>query len=271
LAISLPGIAQRGGRLGVVYGVANTKLMNADDQKAKENILKMLPTYGAQYALEAGYNWRYAGVFAQVMRNNYGQKYTRDGYLPAMTKLKYIRPVIGFNFNSDPAKDVRFVGCLGAGFGRLISYSDISNAYNPSTGRIATTTYSGTNITMTDTSTLSGQLNDGIYYNSDGNAFLGLGTEIRVDKRWLFGIMLRGDYGLEKVENYDVLKRTEIVNGAALTTNYEHWRYAPSKYERDYFYTNTRSASNNFAIGAYFSLKYILPSKALLDYEMDGF
>jgi hypothetical protein len=269
--LSISAIAQRGGRLGMVYGVAKTSMQNKDDLAVDKKILQLLPTAGSQYGVEAGYAWRYFGVSMQIMRNHYGQAYLRDNYLTARTRLTYTRPSFILNFNSNPAKDVRICGYFGAGYGTLNKYKDVANYHNPATGAITTAEYANSNFTISDTNTVGGYLSSGIYYKSDVTAFGALGTEVRIDKRWLCNLMLRTDYGIEKLENYNKTKRT-FVNGTATTTSdYEHWRYSTSKFERDVNYSTIRTASNNFAFGLYFGFKYIIPSKAILDYEIDGF
>jgi hypothetical protein len=264
-------LAQRGGRLGVVYGVARTSMMNADDSKADARVLKLLPTYGAQKGLEIGYGFRYFGISLQIMRNKYGQAYLRDNYLTARTSLTYTRPSVVLNFNSNPAKDVRFCGNVGVGYGFLNKLSDVANYHNPATGVITTASYSKTEYTITDTNVQKGFLSNSIYYNSDVTAFGSLGMEVRMNPRWLVAFTLRGDFGLEKLENYDAIKKTVLNGTTSTTSDYEHWRYSPTKYERDFMYSGVRAASNNFAAGMYISIKYVIPSKAIMDYEMSGF
>lgn len=269
--LSISTNAQRGGRLGATYGVASTQMSNANDAAADAKILKALPTAGSQYGLELGYMWRYFGISLQVMRNHYGQNYLRDNYLPASTKLTYTRPSFVVNFNSNPAKTVRLCGYGGLGYGLLNKYRETAAYHNPATGVIRTEEYTKSSFTISDTNTVSGFLNDNIYYRSDATAFGALGAEIRIDQKWLCNFMVRVDYGLEKLENYERMKRTVVNGSQTITTDYEHWRYAPSKFERDFMYTGVRTGSSNFATGIYFGVKYILASKAVLDYEMDGY
>jgi Outer membrane protein beta-barrel domain len=262
--------AQRGGRLGIVTGAASIQMVNADDNAADKTKLKSIATLGWQRGVELGYTWRYFGLSLQVMNSQFGQKYMIGSNF-AQTKLNYTRPTLLFNFTSNPRNDIRFSGFLGGALGFLNSYSDVSQTVNPITGMLTTTTYSNKTFTINDTGKLNGTLSDGVYFKTDNSLVVGLGAEFRFSERWLVAVHGRLDYGIEKLENYDNLKLKYSIGNQDYSKDYQHWRGKPSKYEYSPFYSGVRKPSSNLAYGMYVSIKYIIPSQHILEYEMNGY
>jgi Outer membrane protein beta-barrel domain len=262
--------AQRGGRLGIVTGAASISMVNADDNATDKAKLKAIPTLGWQRGVEIGYAWRYFGVSMQLMHSQFGQKYLLGSNF-AQTKLNYTRPTVLFNFTSNPKNDIRFSGFLGTAIGFLNSYSDMVQTVNPVTGMMTTTTFANKTFKISDTGTLSGTISDNVYFKTDNSLVVGLGAEFRFAERWLVGVHGRLDYGLEKLENYDNLKKKYSIGNQNYSTDYLHWVGKPNKYEYAPFYNSVRKPSTNMAYGMYLSIKYIIPSKHILEYEMNGY
>jgi hypothetical protein len=271
LCIGLQVNAQQGGRFGVVSGVAFTSMLNADDSKAGVNTLRLLPTFGYQTGVEVGYSWRYVGLSAQLMKSQAGQRYNFFGQTQE-TRLNYVKPTVLINFNSNPKHTVRFSGFVGGAYGILTNYKEISQITNPITKDIVYTTINNSDYTIQQgNSTINGTLSDGIYYNSDAIVIAGLGLDCRLNEKLLLGIHARLDFGLEKLENYSILKQKYTVNNVPYTYDYEYWRYRPSKYEYQTIYNNVRQGSSNLLGGIYVSLKYIMMSKEVREYERYGY
>jgi Outer membrane protein beta-barrel domain len=270
LTIATISAAQQGGRIGVVGGVAFTAMQNADDQKAGNGTLQMLPTFGFQTGLEFGYSWRYIGVSAQLIKSQAGQRYNFMGQTQE-TRLNYVKPTLLIHFNSNPKETIRFSGFIGGAYGVLTSYKEISQITNPITKAITYTTIHNTDYTIQDTGIIQGTLSNGIYYKSDALAVAGLGIDCRVNERLLLGIHARMDFGLEKLENYDKIKQKFVANNVSYTYDYEYWRNRPSKYDYQTIYEKVRPGSNNLLGGLYVSLKYILASKQVREYERYGY
>jgi hypothetical protein len=270
LCVGLHANAQQGGRIGVIAGVANVSMVNADDAKTNPNILKMIPTFGFQKGLDAAYHWRYFGVGAQLMSSQFGQQYNYYG-MHQQTRLNYIRPSFLVHFNSNPKHAIRFSGYVGGAYGILNNYKDVSQVANPLTKRITYTTYQNSEFSITDTSTISGTLDKGIYYASDASIIGALGADFRFNQRWLIGLHARVDYGMEKLENYEKIKQKYTINNTAYSYDFEPWRNKPSKYDNQPLYSGVRTPSSNLAVGVYISIKYLLLSDQVLEYERYGY
>ncbi len=269
--ITLNVFAQRGARIGFLMGVGKTSITSADDKAAPANTLKLLPSGGYSFGVEAGYHWRFMNASIQFAQTKNNQSYNYFGN-NAYTSLNYFRPTALIGFNSNMNKNVRFIGQIGAAYGLLTSYKEVVRGFNPVTGAITYEEFSNTNYTFRDTNTTTGTLSEGLYYKSDISAIVAIGMEIRMSKRWNLTLQTRVDYGLEALENYNKIKTTTTVNEITSTNpNYEHWRYTPYKFETDYFYNGVRKPSKNLSIGGFFSFKYSIPSKKILDIEMDEF
>ena len=270
LALTLPTFAQQGGRIGIISGVANTSMVNADDTKADDRVFKLLPTFGFSSGIELSYNWRYFGVGAQLMKSQAGQRYNYYGQTQE-TRLNYIKPTFLIHFNSNPKNPVRFSGYFGAAYGILNSYKEISQITNPVTRAITYSTIQNKEYTMQDTGFIAGTLSDGIYYKSDASVVAALGADFKWSNSWLFGIHARLDMGMEKLENYDKLKQKYTVGATTYTYDYEHWKYRPSKFDYQPTYNGVRATSTNMSMGIYVSIKYILMSKEVREYERYGY
>jgi hypothetical protein len=270
LPLALSVSAQQGARIGVVIGAANTSMVNADDAKANDNILKLVPTFGFQKGLDFAYHWRFIGVGAQLMSSQFGQKYNFYGQAQ-QTRLNYIRPSLLIHFNTNPKRDIRFSGYIGGAYGMLNNYKEISQISNPLTKAITYTTFSNKEYTIADTSTINGTISEGIYYKTDASIIAALGLDFRFDKRWLIGLHARADYGMEKLENYDKVKQKFNIGTNVYSYDYEHWRNKPSKYDYQPLYSNVRASSTNLAMGLYISVKYLLLSEAVKEYERYGY
>jgi hypothetical protein len=271
LCIAASSNAQQGGRFGVLSGVAFTSMQNADDNKVGVNTLRMVPTFGFQTGIELGYSWRFVGISAQLVKSQAGQRYTFFNQTQE-TRLNYLKPTVLVNFNSNPKHTIRFSGFLGGAYGILTSYKEISQITNPINKAIIYTTIHNNDFTIQqDTSTINGTFSNGIYYKSDAMVVGGLGLDCRLSEKLLLGIHARVDLGLEKLENYDVLKQKYTVNNVAYTYDYEYWRYRPSKYEYQTIYNGVRPGSANLLGGLYVSLKYIMMSKEVREYERYGY
>jgi hypothetical protein len=264
--------AQRGGRIGLVTGVTSISLRNADDAKANENVLKNAPTLGFHKGIEVGYNWRYFGVYSQFNWMQNGQNY-RLGSNYANTRLNYFRPTVLFSVNSNPRKRIRFSAQLGAAYGILNNYKEYSNTISPTTLSQVYTEYNNTSyMQVISNDTITGNIGKGIYFKNDISAIIALGAEFRFAPNWIVGLHARVDYGLENLENYDRTTITYKQSGVTgeFKSDYEHWRYTPSKFSYDPFYFDVRKPSQNMSMGGFLSVKYILESKQILQYEMDG-
>jgi hypothetical protein len=263
--------AQRGARVGLLMGVSNTRLLNADDAKANKSLLKTVPSFGYTYGAELGYHWRFVNMAFQFSGSQNNQNYAMNGQ-HGKTTLNYARPTALIGFNSNMNKKTRFIAQLGAAYGFLTSYKEFESRTNPVTDQIEYTEFTNNTFTIRDTGLTSGTISEGLYYKSDISAILNLGVEVQLQKRWVMAVSLRTDYGLENLENYNKidLKITSITPEYR-NQAYEHWRYTPYKFDTDYFYNGVRTPSHNFAFGGFVSIKYSIPSKRILDIEMDEF
>jgi hypothetical protein len=262
---------QRGGRLGMVTGVSAISINNPNDLAADDKKLAVLPTKGVHYGVEVGYNFRYFGISAQLLRSQAGQKYLIGSSLPEQTRFVYAKPTILFHFNSNPKNDVRFSGYLGTAYGMMTKFTEDTYFPNPVTGQITTSNWTDKQLTLTDTGVIKADVTQQIYATSDLSLILALGTEVRLAKRWLLGMHARMDMGLQPIENLNklTLKYQDADLGSVI--NYEHWKNTPYKYTKDLTYTKVRAESKNMSMGVFISLKYILFSGTIYDYEMEGY
>jgi hypothetical protein len=268
--VAITAQAQQGGRFGLLMGVNKVSMVNTDDDKVSTDILVKAPTFGFAKGIEAAYHWRWFGLGAQLTHAQTGQKYSYYGQTQE-TRLRYYKPTLLLHFNTNPKKDIRLSGFVGGAYGILNKYHEISQITNPVNGAITYTTFTNKEFSITDTGTITGTLSNGIYYNTDASFVAGLGVDFRLSTTWLFGIHYRMDMGMEKLENYDKIKQKYSINNVNYSYDYEHWKYRPSKYDYQPLYTGVRPASTNMAHGIYFSLKYLLLSEAVKEYERYGY
>jgi hypothetical protein len=270
LLVSASSYAQRGGRLGIIMGAAKTSINNADDKSAPADKLLPIGTAGFQRGVEVGYMWRFFGLSAQVMGSQFGQKYKLGNY-NATTRLNYIRPTILLNGTTSTKKDFRLTAQIGGYLGMLTSYKDVVQGANAVTGEPEQTLIENLNYTVTGPNELDATVSKPIYYNSDAGLVFALGMEFRFTSRVIFGLQGRIDMGMETIENYDKMKLKYNLNETAYSVDYEHWRNTPYKYRTDLLYTGVRKPSTNAATGAYLTLRYVLQSRTVMEYEMDGY
>jgi hypothetical protein len=270
LLLSINSFAQRGGRLGVVMGAASVSINNADDKNAPDSVLLPIGTAGFQRGIEVGYMWRYVGISAQVMGSQFGQKYKLGNY-NAKTSLNYIRPTILINATTTTKKDFRLTAQVGGYLGMLTTYKDVVQGANAITNEPEQTLIENFDYTTTGPDKLNATLSKPIYYNSDAGLVFALGGEFRFAPRWIFGMQARMDMGLETIENYDKLKFRYDLNGTPYSVDYEHWKNTPYKYRTDALYTGVRKPSTNSALGGYLTIRYVLQSRTVMEYEMDGY
>jgi hypothetical protein len=270
LLLSLYVSAQQGGRVGIIGGITKISMVNNDDAAANKKILQLLPTMGTNIGLEASYNWRFFGLGMQLMRSELGQNYNFYGQ-SAQTRLNYTKPCLFLAANSNPKNDIRFSMQLGAYYGILNNYSETSRILNPVTGNLNYTTFINKEFTITDTGMINGTIDKGIYFNSDAGAFGAIGVDVRFAPMWLVGIHARADYGMEKLENYEKQKQKYVIGEQTYSFDYEHWKGRTSKFDYQPTFTGVRTASTNMSMGVYISVRYLLMSQAVKEYEKYGY
>jgi hypothetical protein len=262
--------AQQGARIGFVSQAGIVGMVNADDDGADDAALKVLPTFGTQNGIDAAYHWRYFGIGAQLLYTRNGQKYNYFSQT-AETKLNYIKPCLLIHFNTNPKNPVRLSGYVGGAYGALQNYAEISQITNPVTKAITYTTFKNNEFSIQDTGFVSGTLSEGIYYKSDASIVGSLGLDFRMSQRWLLGMHFRVDLGMEKLENYNKIKMRYEINNVPYTFDYEHWKNKITKFETQPLYNSVRKPSTNISYGVIVSLKYLILSEAVNEYERYGY
>jgi hypothetical protein len=271
LVFAAQSFAQQGARVGLLTGVTSISMQNADDNAAKSRGLQLLPTYGFQFGGEFAYMFRYFGVGFQLTHTQAGQRYNYNDEFQK-TSLRYIKPTLVAHFTSNPKNLVRFSGYVGGYFSSLYNYKEESQTNNPVTNAISYSTIHNNEYTVQDTGFARYQLNKGVYFATDAGLVAAIGADFRLDQNWMFGIHTRVDYGMEKLENYEKIKLTTIQDdGKTFTTDYEHWRRRRSKWDYQPGYNQVRASSTNMSYGVFISLKYILLSNAVKEYERYGY
>jgi hypothetical protein len=270
VCLHLGAHAQRGGRIGLVMGLANTKINNVNDANAPDEKLLPISTLGWQRGIEFGYSWRYFGIGGQLMGSQFGQNY-KLGNTNGSTKLNYIRPTVLVNGTTNTKNNVRGFIQFGGYYGILVTAKEMWTTRDPATGVLDQVTILNNLYTQTGTQNITGTLSNGIYYKSDAGVVAAVGGEFRFRPKWLIGITMRMDVGMESLENYNKEKLRYTVGTTSVSGDYEHWRNTPYKYRYESFYNGVRTPSTNSALGAYLSLKYVLQSNTVLLYEMDGY
>jgi hypothetical protein len=251
-------LAQNEGRIGIFTGLNKTSLMNAEDKAFGD----YLPTFKTNIGFDAAYHFTLGkliatGIGTEISFTGAGQNY-RGTYQDstsyfAYARLKYLRMGMYIHLGTPLRQRIAVSYGGGLSYGFLTNYQDRYELVRYNNAR-KILDIKNSNVEITDTGVVKGNLAEALYKKTDLMFFSKLGIDIQAGENLLVSIYGRYDMGLNGVEN--LTKNTITTQTNPATSQIFNPYNMKVKYRTPVEINVARTDTKNTYFGIYLALRY---------------